>query len=159
MPKPNRMLQRQRLPCRCLFQNVAIVGPRIRFPQEQRLHSRFCQDVAKVARTVGGVDVHQHKPRAGGGVLQQHPFKAVGCPDADAISRLEAKAEQTACDTLNLCVKFAPCEADVLMGNDERFLIGQQRCNLGETLRDGEFGQWGDGALRVAEGWVDGHEG
>ena len=91
---------------------------------DQRFAVDLVQRVLDFCRAVRRVDVDQNQADFGRGQLHQHPFGIVVRPDADALARLQAQAEQRAGEAVGLNLQFAVAVAAALMNADQRFVVG-----------------------------------
>ena len=62
--------------------------------EQQQAQPRLVQRVPQLARLVGGVDVDEDRADAGGGVLGDDPFEAVGGPDADPVAAFDPPPQE-----------------------------------------------------------------
>ena len=90
----------------------------------QRLAIDLVQGVFDFGRAIGRVDVDQHQPRLGGGQLHQHPFGIVVRPDADAVARRQAQAQQGARQAVGLGLQLAVGVAALLVRHHQRLALG-----------------------------------
>jgi hypothetical protein len=63
---------------------------------EQHRDARLVEDVLHLVGAVGRVDVHHDRADAGGGVLDEHPLRAVDRPDAHPVALGDPAGEQRA---------------------------------------------------------------
>ena len=85
---------------------------------------------------VGRVEVDEDGADAGGGVLDEHPLRAVGAPDADAVTLLDAGREEAAGQVVDRGVELRVRQAHVLEGDDERLVVGEAGDRRREVLAD-----------------------
>jgi hypothetical protein len=106
------------------------------FDQEQRLAFRLSQHVLQLAGTVERIDADQYRPDLRGRELRDDPLRGIGRPDADPVTRSDAKAQETPSSQLDLVPQFAKGVAQVLMAHDETIAIRITRGGIIEDLTD-----------------------
>ena len=125
------MLQRKGLAAARFLEDGAIVGARIALAEEEGANARLLQDVAELVRAIGGVDIDQHHPRAGGSVLHENPLDAVAGPNARAVAGRQSETRQAARHARGFAVEFTPGEARILMAHHQGFAVGESGCGVG----------------------------
>ena len=104
-----------------------------RLGRDQCLAPHGVQRVLQLPRTVGGVDVDEHRAEARGGVLGQNPLQPVGGPDTDTIPLPEAQREQTGRKGFHLPVEVVVAQGSALLRQHH----GVARTVAGDRLPQG----------------------
>ena len=83
-------------------------------------------DVGQLVRPVGRVDVDENRTDLGGGILDDHPLRAVGRPNPDPVADVDADAEQAAGHLVHRGVELAVGVAQPLLATDENLPVGKR---------------------------------
>ena len=98
----------------------------------------------QLAQPVCRIDVDQNGASLGRGVLDDQPLDAVGAPDADPVTPLDAARQEGAGRPFRGRMHIRPGQTDALMDRDERVAFGKRRRNPIETMPD-RFSEERDG--------------
>ena len=143
-------LERMRTESAGLAENIRVADPCVTLVQEDHLHSGAVENVGKVVRPIGGVDIHQDCAGLGGRDLQEDPLDTTGRPHADAVSGPHAQPPQSRRGALNALRKFAVGQANALVPRDDCLLVGVGGDGVVEYLADRPLDQWDRGSCGVA---------
>ena len=104
--------------------------------EQQSLTVGLAQDVFQLAGAIGGIYVYQNCAELRSCKLTEHPLRRIRGPNSDAISLLNAEAQEAACSTLHFLPKFPIGIAQFLMAHDQAIVVGIFRCGIIEHLAD-----------------------
>ena len=101
-----------------LIQNRHEVGRLEPIDQRQAPQIRLPQRIGQLAASVSRIDRDQHDANAGGRELQQLPLRDVGGPHAEVVTGSQSQRQQSAGDSIDLVIHFAPSLPLVEMAED-----------------------------------------
>src|SRR5258708_5869251 len=87
------------------------------------------QRMLELGNPVGGIDVDQNQPGFGGRKLRYRPFRAVGRPNPDPITRFQAEAQQA-------CAKLVGASLELGIGPPHALVRNHQRQPRAFAFRD-----------------------
>jgi hypothetical protein len=106
-----------------LVDHRPVVGRLERLGRDEHADAGLLHHVLQLVRAVGGVDVHQDRADARGGVLHEHPLRDVRRPDADPLPLRDAERQQAPGEAVDLGVEPVVRPALAARDVDERLPV------------------------------------
>ena len=123
--------------CGHLVEHVQVVGLAEARRQDQGRHPGLAQGIGQLRGPVGGVDVDQHGPDLGGGVLEDDPLGVVRRPDPDPLATLDPQPQQAPGHLLDGRMELGVGQAHTLVHADQRVVVGDPGRRPVQVLPDG----------------------
>ena len=140
--------------------HLPVVAALERRRAEQRADPRLTRDIGQLVRPICRVDVDQDRSDPGRGVLHEHPFDAVGRPDADPITHAHFAGQQGAGQPIDGGIELAVGEPDALVARDDGLTVGMGFGRAPQALADRLAQQRrGRRPAGIREGWEAGWDG
>ena len=120
-----------------LVEHVQVVGLAEAGGQDQGRHPGLAEGIGQLGGPVGRVDVDQHGPDLGGGVLEDRPLGVVRRPDPDPLATLDPQRQQAPGHLLDGRMELGIGQAHALVHADQGVVVGDPGRRPVQVLPDG----------------------
>jgi len=127
------------LPGAGFLQDFEIICACVALPQKHYFHAGFLERECQLVRAVCGIYIHEGRARPGAREVNDHPFDAVGGPEADAVATANTQSSQTTGHGVGGFAEFTPGKPFGLVAGNQGEVIAELLDDAVELLTDRVF--------------------